>query len=132
ERAPDRGRAPGGPARDRAPPSRSPGPARRRRRSRGGAPRTGRRRLRRVVRRRDLLRQRRFRRRVPRLAVGRRRRRTRAACARERRARGGAGVNRRYDAVAIGSGINSLVAAALLAKAGWSVCVLERNDWLRG
>ena len=44
----------------------------------------------------------------------------------------GAGVSRRYDAVAIGSGINSLVAAALLAKAGWSVCVLERNDWLGG
>ncbi len=39
---------------------------------------------------------------------------------------------RRYDAVAIGSGINSLVAAALLAKAGWRVCVLERNDWLGG
>jgi phytoene dehydrogenase-like protein len=44
----------------------------------------------------------------------------------------GAAVVRRYDAVAIGSGINSLVAAALLAKAGWSVCVLERNDWLGG
>jgi phytoene dehydrogenase-like protein len=41
-------------------------------------------------------------------------------------------VSRRYDAVAIGSGINSLVAAALLARAGWSVCVLERNDWLGG
>jgi phytoene dehydrogenase-like protein len=41
-------------------------------------------------------------------------------------------VTRRYDAVAIGSGINSLVAAALLAKAGWRVCVLERNDWLGG
>jgi phytoene dehydrogenase-like protein len=41
-------------------------------------------------------------------------------------------VTRRYDAVAIGSGINSLAAAALLAKAGWSVCVLERNDWLGG
>jgi phytoene dehydrogenase-like protein len=41
-------------------------------------------------------------------------------------------VSRRYDAVAIGSGINSLVGAALLAKAGWSVCVLERNDWLGG
>ena len=39
---------------------------------------------------------------------------------------------RRYDAVAIGSGINSLVAAALLARAGWRVCVLERNDWLGG
>jgi len=41
-------------------------------------------------------------------------------------------VTRRYDAIAIGSGINSLAAAALLAKAGWSVCVLERNDWLGG
>jgi phytoene dehydrogenase-like protein len=41
-------------------------------------------------------------------------------------------VTRRYDAIAIGSGINSLVAAALLARAGWSVCVLERNDWLGG
>ena len=39
---------------------------------------------------------------------------------------------RRYDAVAIGSGINSLAAAALLAKGGWRVCVLERNDWLGG
>ncbi len=38
----------------------------------------------------------------------------------------------RYDAVCIGSGINSLAAAALLAKEGWSVCVLERNDWLGG
>jgi phytoene dehydrogenase-like protein len=41
-------------------------------------------------------------------------------------------VTRRYDAIAIGSGINSLVAAALLAKAGWRVCVLEREDWLGG
>src|SRR5712691_9430283 len=41
-------------------------------------------------------------------------------------------LTRRYDAVAIGSGINSLVAAALLARAGWSVCVLERNEWLGG
>jgi phytoene dehydrogenase-like protein len=39
---------------------------------------------------------------------------------------------RRYDAIAIGSGINSLVAAALLAKKGWKVCVLERNSWLGG
>src|SRR3954467_15743858 len=37
-----------------------------------------------------------------------------------------------HDAVVIGSGINSLACAALLAKAGWSVCVLERNDWLGG
>jgi phytoene dehydrogenase-like protein len=39
---------------------------------------------------------------------------------------------RRFDAVCIGSGINALVAAALLAKAGWRVCVLERNHWLGG
>jgi phytoene dehydrogenase-like protein len=39
---------------------------------------------------------------------------------------------RRYDAVAVGSGINALVAGALLARKGWSVCVLERNDWLGG
>jgi phytoene dehydrogenase-like protein len=37
-----------------------------------------------------------------------------------------------YDAVFVGAGINSLAAAALLAKAGWSVCVLERNDYLGG
>jgi phytoene dehydrogenase-like protein len=37
-----------------------------------------------------------------------------------------------YDAVIVGSGINSLVAGALLARGGWSVCILERNDWLGG
>ncbi len=37
-----------------------------------------------------------------------------------------------YDAVFVGSGINSLVAAALLANKGWRVCVLERNDYLGG
>jgi len=37
-----------------------------------------------------------------------------------------------YDAVFVGSGINSLVGAALLARAGWRVCVLERNDYLGG
>src|SRR5438445_12619615 len=37
-----------------------------------------------------------------------------------------------YDAVFVGSGINSLVGAAVLAKAGWKVCVLERNSWLGG
>jgi len=38
----------------------------------------------------------------------------------------------RYDAVIVGSGINSLACAALLARGGWGVCVLERNDWLGG
>ncbi|HUG63642.1 MAG TPA: NAD(P)/FAD-dependent oxidoreductase [Gaiellaceae bacterium] len=37
-----------------------------------------------------------------------------------------------FDAVFVGSGINSLAGAALLAKAGWSVCVLERSDELGG
>jgi phytoene dehydrogenase-like protein len=38
----------------------------------------------------------------------------------------------RFDAVIVGSGINSLASGALLARAGWSVCILERNDWLGG
>ncbi len=37
-----------------------------------------------------------------------------------------------YDVVIIGSGINSLAAAALLARGGRRVLVLERNDWLGG
>jgi len=37
-----------------------------------------------------------------------------------------------FDAVFVGSGINALAGAALLAKQGWSVCVLERNDRLGG
>ena len=37
-----------------------------------------------------------------------------------------------FDAVFVGSGINSLTGAALLAKAGWKVCVLERNHWIGG
>jgi phytoene dehydrogenase-like protein len=37
-----------------------------------------------------------------------------------------------FDAIFVGSGINSLVGAALLAKAGWKVCVLERNSWFGG
>jgi len=36
------------------------------------------------------------------------------------------------DAVIVGSGINSLACAALLARAGWSVLVLEREDELGG
>ncbi|MBA0127577.1 NAD(P)/FAD-dependent oxidoreductase [Haloechinothrix sp. YIM 98757] len=36
------------------------------------------------------------------------------------------------DAVIIGSGINGLVAAAELGKAGWSVALVERNDTLGG
>ena len=33
-----------------------------------------------------------------------------------------------FDAVIIGSGINSLVSGAMLAKRGWRVAVLERNE----
>ena len=36
------------------------------------------------------------------------------------------------DAVFVGSGINSMVGGALLAQAGWRVCILERNPWLGG
>src|ERR1044071_393182 len=32
-----------------------------------------------------------------------------------------------HDAVIVGSGINSLACGALLARAGWDVCVLERD-----
>jgi phytoene dehydrogenase-like protein len=37
-----------------------------------------------------------------------------------------------YDAVFVGSGINALAGGALLAKAGWRVCILERSDRLGG
>jgi phytoene dehydrogenase-like protein len=37
-----------------------------------------------------------------------------------------------FDAVFVGSGINALAGAALLSKAGWNVCVLERGEELGG
>src|SRR2546423_13721288 len=37
-----------------------------------------------------------------------------------------------YDAILIGSGVNSLACGALLAREGWRVGVLERNDWFGG
>ena len=37
-----------------------------------------------------------------------------------------------HDAVIVGSGINSLACAALLARAGWDVCLLERSEHLGG
>ena len=37
-----------------------------------------------------------------------------------------------FDAVFVGSGVNSLTGAALLSRAGWKVCVLERNELLGG
>ncbi|MHB8244319.1 MAG: phytoene desaturase family protein [Acidimicrobiales bacterium] len=36
------------------------------------------------------------------------------------------------DVAIVGSGVNSLVAGALLAEAGWSVCVVEQSSWLGG
>ena len=37
-----------------------------------------------------------------------------------------------HDAVFVGSGVNALAGAALLARAGWNVCVLEREERLGG
>src|SRR5262249_43897364 len=37
-----------------------------------------------------------------------------------------------YDAVLVGSGVNSLACGALLARGGWRVCVLERSDRFGG
>jgi phytoene dehydrogenase-like protein len=41
-------------------------------------------------------------------------------------------MSRTFDAVIVGSGINSLACAALLSRGGWNVCVLEREDMLGG
>jgi phytoene dehydrogenase-like protein len=41
-------------------------------------------------------------------------------------------MSERYDVVFVGSGINSLAGAALLARGGRRVLVLERNDYLGG
>lgn len=41
-------------------------------------------------------------------------------------------MDNRFDYVLVGSGINSLCCAALLAKKGHSVCVLERNNYFGG
>ena len=58
----------------------------------------------------------------------------RRAEARARRPTTSSGSSRvaEYDAVIVGSGVNSLACGALLARGGWRVCVLERNDWLGG
>ena len=37
-----------------------------------------------------------------------------------------------FDLVVLGGGHNGLVTAALLAKTGWSVCVLERRHNIGG
>jgi phytoene dehydrogenase-like protein len=37
-----------------------------------------------------------------------------------------------YDAVIIGAGHNGLVTACYLARAGMTVCVVEKNDWVGG
>ena len=37
-----------------------------------------------------------------------------------------------YDVVVVGAGHNSLTTAAYLAAAGFSVLVLERNEWFGG
>ena len=41
-------------------------------------------------------------------------------------------MTRTFDAVIVGSGVNSLACAALLARGGWGVCVLEREAVLGG
>lgn len=38
----------------------------------------------------------------------------------------------KYDFVIVGSGINSLIAAALLSRKKYKICILERCDWIGG
>lgn len=40
--------------------------------------------------------------------------------------------NARYDAIVVGAGHNGLVCAVYLARAGWKVLVLERNERVGG
>jgi NADPH-dependent 2,4-dienoyl-CoA reductase/sulfur reductase-like enzyme len=51
---------------------------------------------------------------------------------RARRRRGVDEVRDEVDAIVVGSGINGLVAAAELARSGWSVVLLERNAKIGG
>lgn len=50
------------------------------------------------------------------------------SCAADAIDRGGSSAVTSYDAIFVGTGHNALVAAAYLARAGWSVLMLERND----
>src|SRR6266404_3498012 len=70
--------------------------------------------------------------RIPRATAGRSRSRSPTSCRRTGAERPVPACMAEYDAVIVGSGVNSLACGALLARAGWSVCVLERNDWLGG
>src|SRR6202140_4810200 len=45
---------------------------------------------------------------------------------------GSAGMKSQYDVVILGAGHNGLVAAAYLARAGLSVLLLEKNDYIGG
>jgi phytoene dehydrogenase-like protein len=42
------------------------------------------------------------------------------------------GLEESYDIIIIGSGVGGLTAAALLSKAGYSVCVLEKEPHAGG
>ena len=57
-------------------------------------------------------------------------RRDRAAPRHRRRVQGDRWLTTTRSSSAVG--VNGLACAALLAKGGWNVCVLERNDWFGG